>query len=255
MKSLLKALGLLALMSGSSLQGYALVFDKDSPIPYVDVYMYNVKSADEAIKKHANLGRLLGLPQNVIDILEKGRGVSATVATALGPATDGASIFVQKGVYQVVDAGKIGLKMFNTQITDLLGRAFRGENHAFHKDVWRGNAGRDAEWSTDKTMYAIVTLPNNLVALNDPVLIPPHTVDGFTITMTPDPQKPGNTLYKAKFDKNIANVQYSPAAGDKRDKKKAKELAKTSGEAAYNQDGGAATQPANGGFISKILKK
>ena len=232
MKSFLKVLGLAALFSGSLLQGYAIVFDKNSPVPYVDVYVYKVNSPEEAIKRHGNYARLQGLPQTVVDVLEKGRGISATIATAAGPATEGASIVVQKGFYTVVDAGKVGLKLFNKPLANVLGRAFRGDDDAFHEDVWRGNEGRGAEWPTNKpNMYAIVTLPNNLVALNDPILLPLRSVTGFTITAGADPEKPGNTLYKAEFNPGFAS-QYISAANDKRDKTKAKSLAKISGERA-----------------------
>ncbi|CAN5154752.1 hypothetical protein BH09DEP1_BH09DEP1_2700 [soil metagenome] len=234
MKSFLKVLGLAALFSGSLLQGYAIVFDKNSVIPYVDIYVYKVNSAEEAIKKHGNYARLLGLPQTVIDVLEKGRGISATIATAAGPATEGASVFIQKGFYGVVDAGKTGIKLFNNPLNDLLGRAFRGDDHAFHEDVWRGNRGRNAEWATNNpSMYAIVTLPNNLVALGDPVLLPMRGVTGFTVTTSPDPEKPGNTLYKSQFGSQYAS-QYIRSEDDKRDKNKAKALAKESGERAFN---------------------
>lgn len=234
MKSFFKALGLLALMSGSLLHGYAIVFDKDSVIPYVDIYVYKVNSPEEAIKKHGNYARLLGLPQTVVDVLEKGRGISATIATAAGPATEGASVAIQKGFYTVVDAGKVGLKLFNKPLQEVLGRAFRGDDHAFHEDVWRGNRGRGAEWATNNEyMYAIVTLPNNLVALNDPVLLPKRGVTGFTVTATPDPEKPGNTLYKANFSSRYAS-QYIRSEDDKRDKKKAKSLAKESGQRAFD---------------------
>lgn len=234
MKSFFKALGLLALMSGSLLQGYAIVFDKNSAIPYADIYVYKVKSADEAIKKHANYARALKLPESIVEVLEKGRGISATIATAAGPATEGASVFIQKGFYTVVDAGKVGLKIFNKPLNEIIGRAFRGDDHAFHEDVWRGNRGRGAEWATNNEyMYAIVTLPNNLVALNDPVLLPKRGVTGFTVTASADPEKKGNTLYKANFSSSYAG-QYIRSEDDKRDKGKAKKLAKESGERAFN---------------------
>lgn len=234
MKSFFKVLGLLMLMSASLMQGYAIVFDKDSPIPYVDIYVYKVDSAsaEKALEKHGNFARALGLPQNIIDILEKGRGVSAKVATALGPATDGATVFVQEGFYKVVDAGKLALKFFD--INPVIGRIFRGSDHAFHEKVWRGNRGRDAEWATDNPyMYAIVTLPNNLVPLNDPVLLPKRGITGFTITASPDPKNAGNTLYKAVFDPSIGMRQYMSADYDKRMKLRAKVLAATSGERAF----------------------
>ena len=230
MKSFLKALGLLALTTGSLIQGYAIVFDKNSPVPYVDIYTYRVNSVEEAIKKHGNFARLMGLPQTIVDVLEKGRGISATIATAAGPATDGATIFIQKGFYQVVDASKVAMKLFN--VNALLGRIFRGDDHAFHENVWRGNRGRSAEWATNNTMYAIVTLHNNLIPLNDPELLPTRGVTGFTITQTPDPEKPGNTLYKAQFSYQYAS-QYIGSGDDKRDKSKAKSLAKESGERAF----------------------
>lgn len=230
MKSLLKVLGLAALFSGSLLQGYAIVYDKDSPVAYVDVYLYKVKSEQQANEKHANYARLLKLPETVIETLEKGRGVSGTIAPKLGSE----AAAVQKGVYQVVDVSKTGLKMFEAQKNEALGRAFRGKDHAFHSDVWRGNRGRDAEWKTDNDMYAIVTMPNNLAPLNEPVFIGAHDVAGFTLVPTGNAQDP----YKAVFGgitgkyRGIAS-QYIRSEDDKRDKKKAKELAKISGERAF----------------------
>lgn len=224
----------MALMSGSLLHGYAIVYDKNSPIPYVDIYVYKVNSVEEAVKKHGNYMRLLGLPKDIIETLEKGRGISATIATAAGPATDGATVFIQKGFYGVVSAGQkaLEIKLVNSVLNEVMGRAFRGDDHAFHNDVWRGNRGRGAEWKTNNTMYAVVTLHNNLAMLGDPVLLPTRGVTGFTITASPNPQEPGKTLYKAEFSPAFAN-QYISAENDKRDKGKAKKLAKESGERAF----------------------
>lgn len=240
MKSFFKALGLMALVSGSLLQGYAIVYDKNSPVAYVDVYTYKVKSVEEAKKKHANYARLQGLPAKVVEILEKGKGPSETVALALAGATEGASVAVQKGVYTVVDAGKAGLKLFDRQIAEALGRAFRSDDHAYHDNVWRGNRGRNAEWKTDNTMYAIVTMRNNLLPLNEPVLLPTRGITGFTLVANNDQNVP----YKAEFNPSIGYSQYISAETDTRDKKKARSLAKDSGEAAYQGVAGAiAAQP------------
>lgn len=230
MKSFLKVLGLAALVSGSLLQGYAIVYDKDSPVPYVDIYVYKVDSAQKANEKHANYARLLKLPETVIETLEKGRGVSGTIAPKLGSE----AAAVQKGVYQVVDVSKTGLKMFEAQKNEALGRAFRGKDHAFHANVWRGNRGRDAEWKTDNTMYAIVTMPNNLAPLNEPEWLAPHERAGFTLVATGNPEDPYKAVFGGIFGKYRAiSSQYIPAEQDKRNLKVAKELAKTSGEKAF----------------------
>lgn len=229
MKSLLKVLGLAALFSGSLLQGYAIVYDKNSPVPYVDVYVYNVKSVEEANKKHANYARLQGLPTKIVEILEKGKGPSEAIAMALAAPTEGASVAIQKGVYTVVGAGKAGIKIFDKPIQEGLGRIFRSDDHAFHEDVWRGNRGRNAEWKTEKTMFAIVTMPNNLLQLNQAVALPTRGVTGFTLVATGDAKAP----YRAEFNQAFAS-QYISSETDKRDKKKAKALAKESGERAFN---------------------
>ncbi len=238
MKSLFKALGLMALVSGSLIQGYAIVYDKNSPEAYVDVYTYKVKSAEEAKKKHANYARLQGLPVKVVEILEKGKGASETVALALAAPTEGASVAVQKGFYTVVDAGKTGLKLFDRQVSEALGRAFRSDDHAYHDNVWRGNRGRNAEWKTDNTMYAIVTMRNNLLPLNEPVLLPTRGITGFTLVATGDKNVP----YRADFNPSIGYSQYISAETDTRDKKRAKALAKESGEAAFQGIAGAVAQ-------------
>lgn len=227
MKSLLKVLGLAALFSGSLLHGYAIVFDKNSPIPYVDIYVYKVNSVADAAKKHGNYARLQGLPTKIVEILEKGKGPSEAVAMALAAATEGGSVAVQKGFYSVVDAGKAGIKIFDKPLAEGLGRLFRGKDDAFHEDVWRGNRGRSAEWPTNNTMYAIVTMPNNLLPLAEPIQLPTRGVTGFTIVSTGDAKAP----YKVQWTNHMG--QYISAEADKRDKKKAKALAKTSGQAAY----------------------
>lgn len=228
MKSFLKALGLLALMSVSLLHGYAIVFDKNSPVPYVDVYTYKVNSVADAAKKHGNYARLQGLPTKVVEILEKGKGPSEAIAMALAVPTEGGSVAVQKGVYTVVDAGKAGIKIFDKPIAEGLGRLFRGKDDAFHEDVWRGNSGRGAEWKTDNTMYAVVTMPNNLLPLAEPIHLPTGGVTGFTLVPTSDPKVP----YKAEWNPTLKR-QYVSAETDTRDKKKAKALAKESGVRAY----------------------
>lgn len=232
MKSFLKALGLLALFSGSLLHGYAIVYDKNSPVPYVDVYTYKVNSVEEAAKKHGNYARLQGLPTKIVEILEKGKGPSEAVATALAAPTEGASVAIHKGVYTVVDAGKVGIKIFDKPITEGLGRLFRGKDDAFHENVWRGNRGRDAEWPTNNTMYAIVTMPNNLLPLAQPVLLPTRGVTGFTLVATGDPKLP----YKAEWKGSMG--QYISAEEDtfkNKDKSAIRRTAATSGEQAFNR--------------------
>jgi hypothetical protein len=232
MKSFLKALALVALTTGSLIQGYAIVFDKNSPVPYVDVYTYKVNSVADATKKHGNYARLQGLPTKVVEILEKGKGPSEAIALALAAPTEGASVAVQKGVYTVVGAGKAGIKLFDRQIAEGLGRAFRGKDDAFHEDVWRGNRGRDAEWKTDSTMYAIVTLPNNLLPLGEPIQLPTRGVTGFTLVPTGD----ANVPYKVQWTGSMG--QYISAETDtfkSQDKGAIRRTAATSGEAAYNR--------------------
>lgn len=236
MKSFLKALALMALISGSLLQGYAIMFDKNSPVPVIDgkqrpfvnIFVYKANSVEEAKKKHGNYQRLQGLPSKVVEILEKGKGPSEVIAAALAAPTEGGSVAVQKGFYQVVSAGKAGISAFDKPIAEGLGRLFRGDDHALHEQVWRGNRGRGAEWKTDQTMYAIVTLSDNLLALNEPVLLPTRGLTGFTLVPTSNKDVP----YVAQFAP-IYSVQYIRAEDDKRDLKKSKELSKTSGIAAY----------------------
>lgn len=232
MKSFLKALALLALISGSLLHGYAIVYDKNSPVPYVDVYTYKVNSVADAAKKHGNYARLQGLPAKVVEILEKGKGPSEAVAMALAAPTEGASVAVQKGVYTVVGAGKAGIKLFDRQIAEGLGRAFRGKDDAFHENVWRGNRGRDAEWATNNTMYAVVTMPNNLLPLGEPVLLPTRGVTGFTLVPSGD----ANAPYKVQWNGSMG--QYISAETDtfkNQDKSAIRRTAATSGEGAFNR--------------------
>lgn len=244
MKSFLKALGMLALMSGSLLHGYAIVFDKNSPkpviegkeYPFTDLYVYEADSVEKAKEKHANYQRLQGLPTKVVEILEKGKGPSEVIAAALAAPTEGGSVAVQKGFYTVVSAGKAGIKAFDKPIAEGLGRWFRGGDHAKHEEVWRGNRGRGAEWKTDQTMYAIVTLSGNLFALNEPVRLPTRGITGFTLVPTGNKDVP----YVAQFG-SIYGAQYTPAETDTRNLKNAKELSKTSGQAAFD---GQANKPA-----------
>lgn len=217
------------LVSGSLLHGYAIVFDKNSPIPYVDIYVYKVNSVDEAAKKHGNYARLLKLPESVIKGLEAAKGPVQTVGMLLAAPTGGVSAGVGQGYATVVNAGKMGVQILKGPLAEGLGRIFRGKDHAFHEDVWRGNRGRNAEWATNNTMYAIVTMPNSLLPLSEPVLLPTRGVTGFTIVATGD----ANAPYKAEFNQAFAS-QYISSETDKRDKKKAKALAKESGERAFN---------------------
>ncbi|GMU18956.1 MAG: hypothetical protein AMXMBFR12_01480 [Candidatus Babeliales bacterium] len=229
MKLFLKALGLLALFSGSLLHGYAIVFDKNSPVPFVDIYVYNVNSPSAAAKRHANYVRLMGLPDQVIKGLEAAKGPVETLGTLAAGPTGGLTADLGTGYAAVVGAGKTGMNLFDKPVKGLLGRAFRSDDDAFHENVWRGNRGRGAEWKTEKTMYAIVTMPNNLLPLNEPVLLPTRGVTGFNLVSTGDAKVP----YRAQFNSSLAS-QYISAETDKRDKKEAKELAKTSGERAFN---------------------
>lgn len=233
MNSFVKVLGLMALISCSLVQGYAIVYDKDSPVPYVDVYLYNVNSVEAANKKHANYGRAVGLPETIVKVLEVGRKPSEAVAMAASVVTEGASVAVQKGFYQVVDA----INLFKKPISSLIARGFRSDDHAFEKDVWRGNRGRDAEWKTGKTMYAIVTMPGNLLPLNQPMLVQPNTLAGFTLVPTGDSKAP----YAAEFRDYLA-AQYIPSEEDTRNLVDSKKLAETNGQAAYY--GGATPPPA-----------
>lgn len=231
----------MALISGSLLHGYAIVFDKNSPVPvidgkeypYLNIHVYKANSLEEAAKRHGNYARLLGLPNKVVEILEKGKGPSEAIAAALAAPTEGGSVAVQKGFYTVVDAGKAGIKIFDSPIKEGLGRLFRGKDDALHENVWRGNRGRDAEWKTDNTMYAIVTLPNSLLPLNEPIRLPTRGVTGFTVVPSGDPKAP----YKVVFNYQIAG-QYTPAEVDTfkdKDKSAIRRTAAKSGENAFNR--------------------
>lgn len=230
LKSIFKALALGALISGSLLQGYAIVYDKDSPVPKVDIYVYNVGSAEKATKKHVAYGKALGVSEKVIKGLESAKGPIAAIGAAAAAPTGGVSAGLGTGYGVVVSVLKVGMDLFKKPIQKAIAEIFRGEDHAFHENVWRGNRGRSAEWKTEKTMYAIVTMPNNLLPLNEngPVKLPTRGVTGFTLVATGDPKAP----YKAKFDDSL-RVQYISAEDDTRNKKEAKKLAETSGQHAY----------------------
>ncbi|GMU18957.1 MAG: hypothetical protein AMXMBFR12_01490 [Candidatus Babeliales bacterium] len=237
MKSIFKMFALVALISGSLLHGYAIVYDKDSPVPKVDIYVYNVGSAEKAAKKHAAYGKALGVPAIVIKGLESAKGPIAALGAAAAAPTGGVSAGLGAGYGAVVSVLKVGMDLFSKPIQKAIAEVFRGEDHAFHENVWRGNRGRKAEWKTGRNMYVIVTMPNNLLPLNEPIEVKSGRTTGFTLVPTGDARAP----YKAQFENDkervglipISTQQYISAEEDKRDLKLSKDLAKTSGQHAF----------------------
>lgn len=251
MKLISRIFGVAALLSAASLlDGYAILHNSNSQIPYIDVYVWRADTAQRAKELQDDFARKLNIPEDVIKVLDVANGVSAPVGAALGPATGGASVAVQEGFSTGVNIAKKAYEVAGPQIKDVIGRIYRGKDDAYHADVPRGNRGRFAEWKNPNRMYAIVTLPGSLIPLNaEPALLNPGAVLGVTVTSSPDPANPKNVIYKAVYNypgaaqtvtKTIAGTkvnlpsgnEYIPAEQDTRNLNTVKELAKTSGAAA-----------------------
>lgn len=230
---LLKTMPLLVLMLICPLLAYRISNDKDSVIPTVDIYMRPAKDAADALKKHLSLISKAGIPDTVVNIAQMVKGVSVPAGNLLNAPTKGVSIKVAKGVEYTADALKKVNDMFNPSIRDIIGRIDRGKDEAYHHNVVRGNRGRDAEWGVNKDMYAIVTLPDSYIPLNQPYLIPARSNVGFIVKETPDPEMPGNVILSADFNSASAR-QGIPSENDTRDKNEMRRLAQESGEYAFN---------------------
>ncbi len=228
----LKLIALITLISTSLISGYAIVHNSASELPMVDIYVYKASSEQDAENKHKDYAKKLGYPAKVVNAFDKVRGFTKPIAQGLDKPTSGWSVVIQQGV----DLGVDGLKKINElladQIKEAVARLYRGSDHAYHKDVPRGNEGRFAEWKNGNTMYAIVTLPGSAVPLHaTPEYIAPNGLLGFTVKSEPDKQDPKKKLYKLQFSPYWAE-EYEPAELDKRDRNLIREAAKKSGKAA-----------------------
>lgn len=226
-----KAIPLVLLIAICPLFGYRISYDKDSVVPKVKIWMRPASSATDALKKHLSLQFKSGIPDTVVDIAQKIKGISAPAGNFLNAPTKGWSVKIAKGVQYTADALQKINSMFGSNIKDIIGRIDRGSDEAYHKVV-RGNRGRDGEWAVNKDMYAIVTLPDSYVPLNEPYLVRARTNVGFIVTATPDPDIPGNVILSAHFNPASA-AQGQPAEDDKRDRGEMRKLAEESGEWAY----------------------
>ncbi len=221
-------LGAMALGSGSLMYGYAIVHASASAIPAVDIYTYEASSATDAMNKHKSFASKLGVPGDVINIMDKVKGYSAPVAGALKDVTKGKSVMIQKGYEIGVEVLKKANELLGPQIKDLIGRASRGSHDAYHDNVPRGNRGRMAEWSNGKVMYAIVTLPGSVIPINEtPEYIRAGGVNQFSIVGTP--QNDGTMLYTVVWVPLNQKTEYIRAESDKRNFYQIRELAKQSG--------------------------
>jgi hypothetical protein len=246
----------LLLCTGSLMQGYAVVHGSDSALPAVDIYTYEAKDAKDAVRQHQNYARALSVPETTVNVLDKIKGVSMPVGAALSGATEGVSLAVAQGFGTAVDALKMANNLFGSHIKEGIARAFRGDTAAYHSDVPRGNSGRFAEWKTDKDIYIIVTLPKSLIPLHEgaisgnvgsrqvksglsgKMITLPGRVTAFSVQTSPDPNKPGNQIYKAVFGNTYVR-EYVPADVDERSYKNNKaemlKRAKVSGYSALEQ--------------------
>lgn len=239
------------------LSGYGIVHHSSSALPEVDIYVYKVNSPEEAQAKHKKYAKVQGIPDNVLDVFDKITGITAPIAKKIDKETDGISVGLQEGFELAVGALQAISKAFKQPITTALAHYFRGEDHALHKNVPRGNRGRFAEWDTNNTMYAIVTLHDSLIPLhNVPKKINPHMKSGFTVkseNMAAPSVKPAivenkeeamsiaplhssdseKKLYKVDFRSSYAN-EYISAEKDKRNRANIKEAAKIDGSKAAN---------------------
>ena len=209
---------------------YADVHTTRSNVPAVDIYKYYASNESDAMRMHKNYVRALGLPDNVVDILDKVKVVSKPVAAATSGMTSGMSLAVQQGFSITVDVLKQANDMFGaTLLNEAIGRAFRGDAHAFHPNVPRGNRGRFAEWNTDHIMYAIVTMPGSLVPLHAYAQREaPGDITIITVTVKNDPAEPTNKVYEASFG-GTGQSEFLPAEQDKRDRAQIRSAAKESG--------------------------
>ena len=230
------SLGLL-LFSGSQLQGYAIVHGSESILPAVDIYTYQAKNAQDAMRQHKSFALLLSVPDTVVNVLDKIKGVSAPVGLALAVPTEGISVALAEGFGVAVDALKFANSLLGNQIKDGLGRLHRGDSNGYHSNVPRGNRGRFAEWRLDNDVYVVVTLPGSLLPLHEGAVVsnmptrkgsrvknPDHVV-GFRVEQSEERDENGNPkrdskgqplyLYHAIFDQRSTS-EYMQAADDKR---------------------------------------
>ncbi len=245
----------LLLCTGSLMQAYAIVHGSGSVLPAVDIYAYKANSAADAMKQHKAYALTLHVPDTIVDVLDKAKGVSMPLGVILAGPTVGFSMAFAGGLNLTAETLKLANQVFGTQIQDLLGRLHRGETNAFHPDVPRGNSGRFAEWRTGDVYYVIVTLHDNLVPLHEGAVLAsvgakkiknflgretilPANVIGFEIRTSPDPNKPGNQIYQAVFSDGAAR-EYIQADADQRTFKNNKaemlKRAKISGSDALQQ--------------------
>ena len=246
----------LLLWTGSLMQGYAIVHGSGSVLPAVDIYAYKANSAADAMKQHKAYALRLSVPDTIVDLLDKAKGVSMPIGVVLAGPTVGFSMAFAGGLNLTAETLKLANEVFGSQIKEALARLHRGETNAFHPDVPRGNRGRFAEWETGDVYYVIVTLHDSLVPLHEGAVLAnvgskevktafgtttiPARVIGFEITQTPQTDKNGNQtmLYQAVFSDTAAR-EYMNARADQRAFKnnKAEMLtrAKQSGYSAYEQ--------------------
>lgn len=234
MKSLLvKIMMISPLFIAGLINGYAIVHDSGSALPSVNIYLYKSTDPDPkkaiqwAEERHKDFERDLGIPETVIKVSDKVVGITAPISVALAGPTEGVSLIVQQGAEYAVAGAKIAYPFLTKPVAELIGRGARGEKHAFHWDVFRGNRGRNAEWSTDNQMVAFITLPKSIVPIAKPQIIAPHGILGFTVKSFKD--KDGKTEYVVEFGPQYAK-EYIPAEQDTRKPiKKYEDLAQTSG--------------------------
>ena len=252
------------LFLSNAIFGYAIMHHSSSELPAVDIYVYKVDSAEKAQEKHKKYAKAQGVPDTVINVFDKIKGITAPIAKKLDKETEGLSVVLQEGFELGLSLVNDINKAFKKPITDAITHYFRGEDHAFHKGVPRGNRGRFAEWDTKNNMYAIVTLPNSLIPLhNVPQKIGAHRKSGFAVksekivapainsvssgnpvivenkdrtndivTLNPiTPTESEKKLYNVVFRSSYSN-EYIDSKDDKRNRDNIKELAKTSGSQA-----------------------
>jgi hypothetical protein len=229
----LKIIPIVLLLTLSNLlEAYDLVHDKDSAAVAVDIYMRPAKDAAEAVRKHFSFIGKTEIPDTVVKVSQIVKKFSVLPGKLLNAPTQGVSVKIATGIGFTADTLKKINDQLNPEFKKLIGAIDRGKDEAYHHNVVRGNRGRDAEWSVNKDMYAIVTLKDDYTPISEPYLVRSRGIAGFTVRAVPDPENPGMVLPVADFNSKSA-AQRIPAENDTRDKKKMRALAQESGEWAY----------------------
>ena len=226
----------LVLMGTPLLLGaYADVHTTKSVVPAVDIYKYYASNEQDAMRMHKDYVKALGIPDNVAQTLDKIKVITKPIAFAAGGASGGVTIALQAGFDIAVDVFQQAQDLFGRQLfNEAIGRAFRGDEHAFHPNVPRGNRGRFAEWNTDRVMYAIVTLPGSLIPLHKfASREAPGDITNITVVLKDDIQNPGSKVYEVSFG-GVEKNEFLPAEQDKRNRAHIRDAAKESGLKAAN---------------------